>query len=155
MKAFRFRLERVLKWRRTEFEREEHGLREAAAALGQVENDRGRLSAEREGAERTLRAAAFLDGAELAAHSGYLRGLRRNADALAARRVELDRELANRRERLVEAQRRLRIIEKYRERRLAKWETDLGREIEAFAGESYLARWNARRCGGTNPLPGR
>jgi flagellar export protein FliJ len=155
MKAFHFRLERVLEWRQTEFELAEHRLREAAAALGRLDEESRRLSAGREAAERAVRTADSVDGADLVAHSGYLRRLRRDADALAARRVQLDRELAARQQRLIEARRRLRIIEKCRERRLVAWEAQLGREIEAFAGESYLARWNSRRSGRKIPPPGR
>jgi flagellar export protein FliJ len=155
MKAFHFRLERVLEWRRTEFELEEHRLRETTAALDRLDEERGRLSAEMEAAEQALRSSDTVDGADLAAHSGYLLRLRWNAGALAGRRVPIERELATRQERLIEARRRLRIIEKYRERRLDAWEAALGREIEAFAGESYLARWNSRQSGRKIPPAGR
>jgi hypothetical protein len=96
-----------------------------------------------------------VDGADLAAHSGYLRRMRRHADELAAHRIQLEREFAARQQRLIEARRRLRIIEKYRERRLLAWEAQLGREIEAFTGESHLARWNSRQSGRKIPPAGR
>jgi len=45
---------------------------------------------------------------------------------------------------VLEAQRRVRLLERLRERRFSEWEAELNRELEALAAESYLARWKRR-----------
>jgi len=47
----------------------------------------------------------------------------------------------------VEAQRRARLLEKLRGRRLEEWRMAGDREMENFAGEAFLARWRKRPLG--------
>ncbi|MEN6534022.1 MAG: hypothetical protein ABFD89_10195 [Bryobacteraceae bacterium] len=146
MKAFRFRLERVLDWRKTQFEIEEHRLKEITAALGRVDRERTRLQAERGATEHAVRTAASIDGAELAAHATYVLRLGRTEEALVARRTQIERQVEAQRKKMIEARRRLRMIEKFKERRFAEWQTSLSRELEDLASESYLARWQTRKA---------
>jgi len=47
--------------------------------------------------------------------------------------------------RIIEAQRRARLLEKLRSRRLEEWRVAGEREMENFAGEAFLARWKPPR----------
>jgi hypothetical protein len=41
----------------------------------------------------------------------------------------------------MDARRDLRLLEKLRDKRLAEWTIEAGREMDKVAGELYLARW--------------
>jgi hypothetical protein len=42
------------------------------------------------------------------------------------------------------SRRRVELLDKLREKRWTAWNTELAREIEAQAGEAYLAKWSQR-----------
>ena len=71
MKAFQFRLDRVLDWRRTELEMEENRLKRMHAALAAIDRERAGLESARDQAGRALMARATVDGADLQLLSGY------------------------------------------------------------------------------------
>jgi flagellar export protein FliJ len=64
----------------------------------------------------------------------------RRKEALRQRLVEARKQVAAQRERLLEARRKHRLVEKLRERRVAEWVMESNREIEQNAAESHLAR---------------
>jgi hypothetical protein len=59
----------------------------------------------------------------------------------------LPEQIAARQARIVEARRRARLLEKLRGRRLEEWRIAGEREMENFAAEAFLARWQPRRPG--------
>jgi hypothetical protein len=65
---------------------------------------------------------------------------------LAARRAECLQELAVRQIAMQEARRRCRLLERLKEHRRAQWQSDLNRELEELASDSYLAQWARRRA---------
>ena len=143
MKPFRFRLEKVLAWRRTELEVEQHKTRLMAAALEETARALARLAVERTSAEQSVAGTASMLGAELAAHSAYLARLARQERDIEARRQQQEKSLAEQHSRLMEARRRCRLLEKLRARKHEEWEAETNRELEQFAAESHLVRWNA------------
>lgn len=145
MKPFRFRLEKVLAWRRTELELEQYKMRLLSAGLEEIERSRARLTAERVVAEREILQACRIDGADLNVHAARLHYLDGQERALLRRRREQEERIAEAHKRLLEAQRRLRLLGKLKAGRQANWTTELNRELEAFASESHLARWNRER----------
>jgi hypothetical protein len=48
-------------------------------------------------------------------------------------------------QRFFEAQRRYRLLERFKESRFAEWEYDLEREVESMAAEGHLAKVLASR----------
>ena len=145
MKPFCFRLEKVLAWRRTELELEQYKMRLLCVELEEIEQSRARLTAERMVAQREILRARRIDGADLNAHASRLVYLDGRERALLSRRCEQEQRIAEAHKRLLEAQRRLRLLEKLKAGRHAQWRTELNREIEAFAAESHLARWSGER----------
>jgi len=145
MKAFRFRLEKVLAWRRTELELEEYKMKQLSAEMDLIERSRAQLSAERTAAEREILGTGSIDGADLGAHAAFLVHLGKQERELLRRRDEQQQRLAGQHQRLIEARQRSRVLEKLKARRHAQWRADANRELEAFAAEAYLARWNAER----------
>jgi len=140
MIAFRFRLEKVLAWRRRQLEVAEIDFKREAAALAEIERASAELEASGIRTEVEVRQWTPLTGRELAALSGFRVHLERRAKELAARRVEQAARLAERERALLEARRRCRLLERLRERRLAEWQAASAAELEQAASESHLAR---------------
>ena len=141
MKAFRFRLEKVLAWRRTELEVEQYRTRQLALELEETERARAQLAVDRTAAERAVVGAASIDGAELASHAAYMARLSRKAQELQRQRAEQEQRLTEQHKRLMEARRRFRLLERLKARRQEEWLVEFNRELEDFAAESHLARW--------------
>ena len=145
MQAFHFRLEKVIAWRRTELEIEQYKVRLLCVELERIEQSRARLTAERVVAHHEILRARRIDGADLNAHAARLVYFDGQDRTLLRRRSEQEQLIAEAHKRLLEAQRRLRLLEKLRASRHAQWKTELNREIETFAAEAHLARWNRER----------
>jgi flagellar biosynthesis chaperone FliJ len=141
MKPFRFRLEKVLAWRRTEMELEQYRTRRLAMELEETERSRAQLAVERTAAERAVLGAGSIDGAQLAAHGAYLARLVKRERELQQRRREQEQRLKQQHQLLMEARRRLRLLERLKARRQEEWLAEANRELEEFAAESHLARW--------------
>lgn len=145
MKRYRFNLERVRQFRHGQMELEEAALRRLFAELEGIRARQARLARQVEAEAAVVRSAevraeqlSFLDAfREFAkAEAGRLAGEER------ACRERIDRQ----RERLVEARRAYRLLEKLRERGWAEWQAEFDRELENQAGELYLAQWPRRRA---------
>lgn len=142
MRKFQFRLERVLGWRRTQLELEEHKLKTLAAEMDAIERRRAQLALDRTLAERHVLAEPRLDGSLLEAHAAYLAGLSLQEQRLERVRQEQEQRIASQHQRVLEARRRCRLLERLRARALADWQAEADRELENTATELYLARWN-------------
>lgn len=145
MQRFEFPLEKVRSWRQSELQAEEARLAPLVAEQVRLEECRRQIADARATADRELLAAATVEGFDLEALARYRVGLEN-------RRAGIERELAGcrdamarQRARIMEAHRRLRLLEKLRERRFGEWQTAWERELNAFASEGYLARWRPPR----------
>ena len=145
MQPFRFRLEKVLAWRATQLEMEQYQMKRLSAELDAIERGRALLVVERARAESTVLGAGRIDGADLAAHAAFLVHLGHQEQELERRRLEQEKRLAQQHQRLIEARRRVRLLERLKSRRRVEWELELTKELEQFAAEAHLARWNAER----------
>lgn len=145
MTSFRFRLERVLEWRRTELELADARFKQQAAALAELDRQHAELEATGIRTEIEVRQWRPVSGSDLAALGGFRLELRKREQALAARRAECQKELTRRQELMLEARRRLRLLERLKERRLAEWRAAWDRELDEQAAMSYLARWSPRQ----------
>src|SRR5262245_9081993 len=133
MKAFRFRLDRVLDWRRTELEMEETRLKQLRAASVALDREKAALESSRETAGRDLLERASVYGADLQLLSGFNLAVKRQCTRLDEKRREADTAAAAQQQKLLEARRRLRLLENLRERRLAEWTYQTERQMEADA----------------------
>jgi flagellar FliJ protein len=147
MTAFRFRLARVLEWRRSELTLAETRFRQQTAALATLDHARAALDASAIRAEMQVRDAPRIEGADLAALDSFRRHVARRREALAASRAQAQRELDTLQAAMLEARRRFRLLERLRERRLAEWKAAADRELDQLASESYLARLARRDTG--------
>jgi flagellar export protein FliJ len=141
VEPFRFRLEKVLSWQRTQTDLEENRTKQMSAALAQTRAALVEVESSRAGAGRETVQAATLHPRDLAALAGYRRRLALREAALRRQEQECEQRLADQRRRWVEARRRCRLLEKLKERRLAEYTLQLGREFDAQASEMFLSRW--------------
>jgi hypothetical protein len=145
MNAFRFPLEKVLEWRRTQSEIEELKVKQHAAILSELDRSRAELAAAAIQAELQVREATSVAGAELAALAGFRAHTRKREREILQHRALQVQKLAQQKHVMLEARRRYRLLERLRERRHAEWQSAADREMESFAAEAYLAQWTKRR----------
>jgi len=141
MSAFRFPLEKVLDWRRSELELAELKFQQLTAALAAVDKARAELETAGIRAEILVRDWSPVCGRDLAALGSFRLHVRKKDAELAARRAECAASVAAGRSAMLEARRRFRLLERLKERRLEDWRAARDREMENLASESYLARW--------------
>ena len=142
MTRFVFRLEPVLGWRKAQLEAEEFRLKQMLAERERLEREIADVEAARLEAERQVRGAEVVAATDLWALGAYRKAAGARAEAMARRLAEHAAGIRAQRERIGVARQRCRLLERLKERRLADWLYANGREMENFAGDAYLARWN-------------
>lgn len=148
MKAFRFPLESALGWRRATIEAAEAELARLSAAGEEARRRVQETEQAGREAEREVKSAAVATALDLWAMEAYRAAINTRTRALEEQAREADRRMEAQRERVVAARREFRLLDNLKARRMAQWRAEAAREIETFAGDSYLARWNraARRA---------
>ena len=116
MTAFRFRLEKVLAWRRTQAQLADSEYRREAAAVAALDQASAELEARAIQTEAEVRDWSPLEGSDLAALGAFRGSVERQTKDLAARRIEQTKKLAEREQDMLEARRRCRLLERLRER---------------------------------------
>jgi hypothetical protein len=145
MNAFRFPLQKALEWRRTQLELEEVRFRQQSAEMADLDRTSAQLNAAGRTAEHRVRDWNPVAGGELAALGSYRLHVKLKETELAIPRAECRKELNRRENVMLEARRRLRLLERLRERRLEEWCAERDKELEELASEAYLAKWKRRR----------
>lgn len=139
MQRFHFRLASVLELRALQLDVEESRLQALFAERQRGEEELARLGEQRREAERLL-ACDSVEGEALAALDSHRYGLERAAGRLRAAAAERERRIAAQQASVLEAGRRVRLLERLKERRLAEWRFESDRELEALASETFLAK---------------
>ena len=149
MKRFDFPLERVRQWRETQVDLEHTRLRRLFEEMRQLKLAAARLLSLVAEAEQVIEKAACakqaVEARQLANLDNYRLYVKREEQLLAAQQEELRNRIAEQRERLVNARRNFRLLEKLKERRFQEWERDYNREAENLASDLHLAKWNRRQ----------
>jgi hypothetical protein len=142
MRSFQFRLERVLDWYGNQFQLEQARMATAMASLHAIEQTIARFQAECLSVEQDIIGRRDIPARDFPALGLYrlrARKLEREFSRDLQRREQAVRDQM---QKVQEAQRRLRLIEKLRERRLNEHRYLEEKEIEGLAAEAYLARWD-------------
>jgi hypothetical protein len=142
--TFQFRLQKVLEWRRTQLGLEEAQYRRQVAALAELDRQRAELESAGATAERQVREWNPLAGGELEALGGFRLHVKRKQQDMVAPRAESCKQLVRQQEIMLAARRRLRLLERLKDRRMAEWRAARDKELEELASESYLAKWQRR-----------
>jgi flagellar export protein FliJ len=133
MKAFRFRLDRVLDWRRTELDMEETRLKQLHAELAALALEKTALEGARDDACRSVLESASVSGADLQLLSGYNAAVKRLSARLDEKRRTSEQATLAQQQKLLEARRRLRLLENLKDRRLTEWKYETERQMDADA----------------------
>lgn len=141
MGPFRFRLERVLDWYHGQCQLEELRLAACLAAVGEVKGAMARLQVERLDIESDLLSRSTIPARDFAALGFYRLRVREQEVELSIERERRERAVFEQSAQLQAADRRLRLVKKLRERRVAEYIHAEDREMEGLAAEAYLAKW--------------
>lgn len=144
MPPFRFRLAKALEWYGEKCRLEEDRLREKVAALNRSQAELARASEARLIVERELLQTAVLPAAELLALSRYRRRALQDERRLAGERLRCERERDAQLVVVQAARRRVRLIEKIRERKLTEYTVEADRELEELAADAFRSARFAR-----------
>jgi flagellar biosynthesis chaperone FliJ len=141
LKKFAFSLDRVREWRDSQVRLEQ-------AALERVESERMKLEErvvvlerERAAGEQKPAAGVSVDAQTLIALDEFHRFAVRQAAEMARQRVECEQRLTEHRLRVMEAQRKLRLLEKLKQRKKQAWNAEFDKEIEEQAADAFRAKW--------------
>ena len=145
MKLFQFRLQRVLDLRRQQAESERVHLRKLLTACERLEEEIRSLGSALHDARAHIRHAPSAAGEDYIALSYFESHVQRRTTALETRRQQLYPQLADQRARLLEAERKLKLLEKLEARRRAEWTVEHDKELETLGAESHLARLQSAR----------
>jgi flagellar export protein FliJ len=160
MTGFRFRLDRVLEWRRKEYQIEESRLAACRASLNTLTENIARLQAERLAIGREFAGRSSVLSPDLNTLGPYRLGAKKlelewNQDRL-LRQAAVTTQLAK----VQTAQRRVKLLENLRERRKTEFVYAESRELESVAAEAYLSKWSldaanhrAKDSASTTPVP--
>ncbi len=150
MKAFRFRLDSALRWRAAQNDLEKSRV---AVAAKRVADIRGALEARQTGLRESVQQLGpVTDGSTLEILHAYRARTQRQIVELEKAAQKAQQDLAAQMKVMLEANRKLRLVENLKETAKTEWQAEFGRELEAFAGESFLGRLQsikrARSSGG-------
>ena len=152
MKRFEFRLERVLKWRKSELETEQARLEKLLQALRQLEHELSQFRAVLQEAEKELicraEAGEPIDPWRLLAVGSYRQYTRVREQLIGGRIVDLQQQICEQRDRITRAWRRHQLLERLRERAWEQWQVEAGRELEREVNELTILGWGRRSQAG-------
>jgi flagellar biosynthesis chaperone FliJ len=143
---FRFRLERVLEWQRKNLEREKRVTADCRRLVAEVLEAIARLHADHLTIEREWLEKKAIFGADAASLGRYRLGVQKAERTLLAERERRQGELQKQTAKMLEVQRKLRVLENLRSRKASEFNYLANRELEQTATESHLALWNAREA---------
>ena len=139
MPPFRFRLAKALEWYGEQCRMEEDRLRETIAALRHSEAELARASEGRIHIERDLLQTAVLPAAELLALARYRYRALKEEQRLTQERTRCEHEKETQFVAVQAARRRVRLIEKIRERKSTEYTVEANRELEELAADAFRA----------------
>lgn len=144
MKRFHFSLERVREWREKQVAVEEAKLERLMAGrnhlLAQIEE----LESERRANDGAVLHSSGADSFTLQALDEFRRFSRYRRAELDRAIAACDRQALEQRQRILEAQRKVRLLDKLRERKRRSWDLEFEKELAAEAAEAFLSKWNSR-----------
>jgi flagellar export protein FliJ len=145
VKRFEFSLARVRDFRRRQLEVEEAKLEVLRVERQQLEVESLRLKNEVAGTRNSLMVTGSVEAQELVAADNYLHCLATEGKRQAAKLADWRERTARQRQTMLEAKRRVRLLEKLEEKQFRSWKEEADRQQESLAAELYLARWGKRK----------
>ena len=139
MGAFRFHLEKVLKWHQTQRDVEELRLKQLNQARADAQAALAHSQASRLATELEVRSLESLGGGDLAALAAYGLRMEKREQQLTRQCESCGVQVQAQQERWLDAQRRCQLLEKLQTRRRAEFTRQRDKDSESLATEIYLA----------------
>lgn len=139
MKAFHFSLESVLRWRSQQLEAQRWELEKLHAERKTLLDRQQTLSRQAQQAGRRIASEPDICGAELQQLQAYQFFAASECRALARLLAACELRIEHQRRQVLEAERKERLLKRLRDRRQAEWQSEVDREWESVAAETYLA----------------
>ncbi|MES1262221.1 MAG: hypothetical protein ABUS49_10835 [Acidobacteriota bacterium] len=143
MRAFHFRLDQALRWRAGQLDLEKSRVSLAARLLQDLRLELDTCRRDMADGAGQLSANGGT-GSSLALWAGFTDRSRRQIKDLETRAGQAEQALAAQMQLLVAANRQVRLLENLKQGQHGRWQAEFSRELEAFAGESYLFRLQSR-----------
>jgi flagellar biosynthesis chaperone FliJ len=141
MTPFRFRLQRVLEFRRMKFQLAESACRRAEARLGAIQAHRAALAAGKSETRNSVARLPSVAGNILEPLTSWLHWTETEAHRLMQAEQAVTQDLQKRHEALVEAHRSVRLLEKLYDLQHADWQRAYDREVEETAADAIHCRF--------------
>jgi flagellar export protein FliJ len=138
MNSFRFRLDSVLRWRQTELKLQEARLSAATKRVGELQAALGGIQSALDTAHVRLRDGA--EGQALQSYGAFRSVATAHMRDCERRIAEARQAVAEETGRMLEATRKVRLLEKLRDTQHLEWRRGFDKELAAFADEAFLAR---------------
>jgi len=142
VRAFRFPLDRALHIRRAQLEVEQAKLQRLMRDREQFEFQVNEIRAESSATRRLITAQLSLVPGEISTMPDYQRGAKLRLQKLEREKQELSKKTQDQQRQTIEAECKVKLLEKLRAKRFAEWETGMNKEQENFAADAHLARWS-------------
>jgi hypothetical protein len=142
VKAFHFHLEQALRWRATQVDLEKSQVSMAAGRLAAIRADME--SRRNELKDSAIHLVAGITGSALESLAVWTDRMRRHILELEKKAQEAERVLAARMQLLVQANQKRELLEHLKRTEHAHWLGEIGRELDAFAGEAFLGRLQSK-----------
>lgn len=139
MKKFEFRLESVLRLRKTQGEREQQKMHLLLAEDRRLRDSLTALETELQKATSSLHAETDVSSLDLRSLAAFVMGTQVRAISIHESIARQSHAITEQRTRVLEAERNLQLLKKLREKRLTEWTAEMQREIELGAQEAWLA----------------
>jgi len=149
MKRFEFRLSRVLDFRREQADLERSRLQGLLAQVRRIEDEKESLQTQATEARNQVRRCACVPGEELSALSAFERHIRNQTARLDQLRYESQLRVRRQQSTVIEAERKVTLLLKLRQRKLTSWTLEEQKELEMLAAESHLSRLGAAKRTGS------
>ncbi len=147
MSGFAFRLDRVLSLRQTQLAIEESEHARLLRELSRLETALRDLDSRESAETKTLQVSRLLRGADLAGIAGARKWVIDERKRLQNSLAECRRTTELRKASVIEAQRRVRLLQRLKERRLETWTHEQNRALEELAADSAVASWRRDTAG--------
>jgi flagellar export protein FliJ len=141
MKAFHFRLQRVLELRETLLKTEESRLEQLWNRRAEMQRELEALDVTLQQARSLVRDRQLVASSDLVALELFNKRVDRERKEGLARLSAHDGIIERQRQVVVEARRNVRLLEQLREKRKTAWVAESNQELEALAGEFSTAQW--------------
>jgi flagellar export protein FliJ len=140
MTTFHFRLQRVLEFRRMQFQLAESECQRAAAQVHALQAQQTALATRKAETRRAFARLPEIAGQDLAPLPGWYNWTVRANHYLTQMEQAAQMDLNKRRDALIQARQKLKLLEKLREKREKEWKAALDQEVDELAEDSTNSR---------------